>query len=190
MIVFATTAASEGIWCDTNARSIFGAVPLAAMTNMSIVATGARSPRILSDGFVPATPSPADTIELDGAYAPADLAAMPGDAAMLEEKRALLASCRYDSPRTFALASRRVDPAVVCALRLIFLGPSELADECAGSWNRPLLHRPVSMPNERRVATALPAPRGAVRRGSLRSLRLLASHASNDPGSRGCSTRW
>ena len=76
---------------------------------------------------------------------------------MLEEKRALLASCRYDPPREFELTGRSVDPGVISALRLIFLSPGELENVCSGNWNRPLLHAPVSFANERGVAQALKA---------------------------------
>lgn len=46
---------------------------------------------------------------------------------------------------------------MISALRLIFLTPEELEGECGGSWNRPLLHAPVSAANERKVASALRA---------------------------------
>lgn len=108
-------------------------------------------------GFVPSRPSPHDRVSLLGAYGSADLEGMLGDEAMLEEKRALLASCRYDPPREFELTGRSVDPGVISALRLIFLSPGELENVCSGNWNRPLLHAPVSFANERGVAQALKA---------------------------------
>ena len=110
---------------------------------------------LLMYGFVPAQPTAADVVGLSGAVTAADLAAAPGDEAMREEKAQLLASCRYMAPREFSLSSRRIDPGIVCALRLTFLTPEELGDVCRGNWNRALAHAPVSAANERRVAAAL-----------------------------------
>ena len=109
---------------------------------------------LLMYGFVPAAPTPYDCVALEGAYTPADAAAMPGGDAEREEKVALLTSCRYDPPRQFGLgADGNIDPALVCALRLIYLS----AEECAAErgYSRALLHAPVSAENERRVAVAL-----------------------------------
>ena len=120
---------------------------------------------LLMYGFVPPVPTPCDSITLLGAYAPEDLAAAMAAAeeaegsvaaALLQqEKLALLASCRYGPPRQFELASRRLNPAIICALRLALLTRQELDGECGGSWNRPLAHAPVCLANERRVALAL-----------------------------------
>lgn len=121
-------------------------------------------------GFVPEAPTPHDRVELEGAFCSADMAAAPGDSVMLEEKRALLRSCRYESPRTFPVAARKIDPAIICALRLLFLTPAELTDECEGNWNRPLLHAPLSRSNERRVANALRARLQALLRAEPTSL--------------------
>ena len=44
--------------------------------------------------------------------------------------QALLTSCRYRPPRTFALSSRRIDPAIICALRLTLLTPHDLEVRC------------------------------------------------------------
>ena len=109
---------------------------------------------LLMYGFVPTSPTPFDCIALEGAYTQADVAAMPGDVTVLDEKRALLTSCRYDAPREFGLAADgHIDPAIVCALRLVYLDAEEAADE--HSLHRALLHAPVSASNERRVAVAL-----------------------------------
>ena len=106
-------------------------------------------------GFVPSEPTPSDVIELEGAFTPDDLARAPGDASMRAEKEALLDSCRYRPPRTFELSNRRIDPAIICALRLTLLTAHDLEQRCEGNWNRPLAHAPVSAENEREVALAL-----------------------------------
>ena len=46
---------------------------------------------------------------------------------------------------------------MISALRVIQLTPEELQGECGGNWNRPLLHAPISVANERKVASALRA---------------------------------
>ena len=112
-------------------------------------------------GFVPDAPTPYDAVTLDGAYSDEDVAAMeaadaPSD--MLEEKRHLLESNRYGPPRCFGITGRQVDPAIVCALRLMFLTADELRDECNGNWNRPLLHAPVSLDNERLILAIQAGP--------------------------------
>lgn len=122
---------------------------------------------LLMYGFVPPVPTPSDSVTLLGAYAPEDLVAAiaaaeeaegsVAAALLQQEKMALLASCRYGPPREFELSARRLNPAIVCALRLALLTRQELDGECGGSWNRPLAHAPVCLANERRVALALHA---------------------------------
>ena len=122
---------------------------------------------LLMYGFVPSAPTPHDSVELEGAYTPADLEAAPGSDATLDAKRALLASCRYAAPRSFCVrADGNIDPAVICALRLIYLetedvtdGTDDITDDVAGLsddvLSRALRHAPLSAANERRVAEAL-----------------------------------
>jgi len=110
---------------------------------------------LLTYGFVPKEPARLDTIELEGAFSLQDWDAAPGDAAMLEEKKQLLASSRYTAPRTFHIGSQLMDPAVICALRLVYLELVELSECCNGNWQRALNHAPISARNERLVALSL-----------------------------------
>ena len=116
-------------------------------------------------GFVPSEPTPSDVIELEGAFTPDDLARAPGDASMRAEKEALLDSCRYRPPRTFELSNRRIDPAIICALRLTLLTAHDLEQRCEGNWNRPLAHAPVS-------AGCAGSPRASPSHASARGVRL------------------
>lgn len=106
-------------------------------------------------GYVPPLPTAHDAWSLEGAYTHEDRDAAPGDADFVEEKRALLLSCRYDPPRAFEVSYHRLDPALVCALRLNYLTREQLDGCCGGNWNRVLAHAPVSAENELVVARAL-----------------------------------